>query len=65
MPPSGTPGRAEKRDRLAAAPAIDTEIFLVHGNHGVPGKWLAHTDEAQISRVGVAVLVSFRYIIEK
>ena len=49
------PGRAEERDRLAAISAIDTEVFLVHGDHGVLGKQLTHPDQAQIRKVGLAI----------
>jgi hypothetical protein len=51
---------------VAAATALQgafgTVIFMVHCNHGVLGKQFAHPDEAQISQVGLAILVSFRQL---
>lgn len=53
---------AEDGNGFTIVPPVDAEIFLVHGDNSMVGKKLAHADEAQISQVGVAALVSFRQL---
>ncbi|MGH9444881.1 MAG: hypothetical protein ACRD3O_04025 [Terriglobia bacterium] len=59
---AGDPGRAENWDDLTVVSAIDAKIFLIYRNHRVAREQLAQTDQAQVSQIRLAILVSFRQL---
>ena len=56
------PGRrarwAKKGDGFTVVSPIDAEIFLVDGNDRVAGEQFTQTDQAQVSKIGLAVLIA-------
>ena len=52
--------RCDERDRVAFVASIHSKISAIHGNYAVFWKKFAHSDQAKIGEVGLAVTVALR-----